>query len=594
MRFAYLSLAVLALIAAVYQPVMYADFVWVDKICFRNAAWLRYGDGWKELVFHDFYDWVNYFRPLVVALFVAEVRGFDATPGPMHLVSLLLHLLSTLLVGILALRLTKNIGPPRRSMFLSVAAMLLYGLHAALIEPVVWVSCQYELVVTLFMMLGLTLNAVIPRESLRALGVSTCFFLAACAKESAVAFPLLLLLVDWMQLGSASGVENCWGIRSVWRRQRTTYIAVFLGGVAYLALRLWGLGFLVQSAGTEPLFTWARLQTVSFVFLTYWRILVWPMVGLGPLHIVDQRQFATFSPSLLSIDLAAIAIPILGLYLAVKRKPLGILILAITMALLPVLHVIPVDFDMSLYHERYAMTAAAIACALLPRVLTEIAFLQSRLWTMVACAFASIWLAVSVVNIRATLPLWSDEVKLWSWALRQHPGLAVAESHLLAAYGDAHQLESARQVADLLINQSANCSDCMLNVAALAVEDGDLPRLKAALKNIERTLRPPFNPRELQAYVIATGQMHELQGDLQEAIYAYQDAIRLEPLDPMARLDLALLEARQGLPDARKNMEIALSLFTPDQRRRHRAEFEKVVAKSAEPAPASSSPPPRH
>jgi tetratricopeptide (TPR) repeat protein len=172
--------------------------------------------------------------------------------------------------------------------------------------------------------------------------------------------------------------------------------------------------------------------------------------------------------------------------------------------------------------------------------------------------------------------------------------LAVAEGHLLAAYGDAHQLESARQVADLLINQSANCSDCMLNVAALAVEDGDLPRLKAALKNIERTLRPPFNPRELQAYVIATGQMHELQGDLQEAIYAYQDAIRLEPLDPMARLDLALLEARQGLPDARKNMEIAQSLFTPDQRRRHRAEFEKVVAESAEPAPASSSPPPRH
>ncbi len=102
-----LAIGITGIIALIYWPVSVAGFVWDDKILFSNAAWLRYGDDWWHFIFqNDHYDWATfYFRPLVVALYVGEVRAFDVAPGPMHLVSLGIHLANTLLVGALAMRL---------------------------------------------------------------------------------------------------------------------------------------------------------------------------------------------------------------------------------------------------------------------------------------------------------------------------------------------------------------------------------------------------------------------------------------------------------------------------------------------------------
>src|SRR5580765_7213693 len=100
------ALAILALIAVIYWPVRHGVFIWDDTSSLHDNAWLR-GDAWKE-VFRGFGGWINYFRPLVVLLFAVEIRAFDVTPGPMHLVSLGMHLADTLLVGLLALRLSTH------------------------------------------------------------------------------------------------------------------------------------------------------------------------------------------------------------------------------------------------------------------------------------------------------------------------------------------------------------------------------------------------------------------------------------------------------------------------------------------------------
>jgi len=577
-RSCFAAFAILGFVAWTYWPLLDTGFIWVDNIIFHNAAWLRYGDSWKERVFHNFYDWVNYFRPLTVSLWVAEARAFDAAPRPMHVVSLVLHLTNTLLVGALGLRVTPS-TTVRASWFAGVA-MLLYGAHAALVEPVAWISSQAEMLATLFVLLGLLLNATMQRSTPRSVLVAASFFLAACAKESAAAFPLLIVLFDWMRPAPEQGWAR---MRALWTRQRKTYLLVLLAGVGYLGLRYWGLGFLVQGAGTEAFLSWSRFQTASYVLVTYWRIMLWPMSGLGPMHLVDTRQFATFSGGQLGADLAACAVPLCGIYLACKGKPLGVLILAITAALLPVMHLIPVDFDMSLYHERYAMTAIAVACALIPSVLNSfpVGHRRARPWLTLGAIVMLAWIGIGVANIRITLPLWTDEVRLWVWILRSYPSFAPARSHLLVAYSESGDKTHAREVADLLLRQNPECADCMLNVASLAVADNDVARLKTALENVQKSLRPPFNQRLMQAYMLAVGQLHELQGEAQDAIYAYQDAIRIEPLDPVARMNLALVQARYGaVAEARANMEMALTLFAPDQREQQRQEFERILAAS--------------
>lgn len=588
-----LALSILGFVAIIYWPISHAGFVWVDKTLFQNAAWLRYGAGWKQLIFHHFYDWVNYFRPLVVAAFVAEVRVFDVSPGAMHLVSLALHLGNTCVVGMLALRLTMNNGSENLRRILSRVAMLLYGLHPALIEPVVWISCQAEQLVTFFWLLGLLVNFSVRATALRAVAVAVCFFLAACAKESAAGFPLTLTLLDWISLGAVTAnTRPLCKVGALLRRQWPTYLAVAVSGIAYLALRYWAMGFLTQGSGAEPLLSWSRVQTVCYLFLTYWRVLVWPMVELGPLHIVDTRQFATVNATLLVVDIAALGILCAGAWLVWKRRVLGGLIAAVGIALLPVLHIIPVDFDLSLYHERYAMTATAMACALLPGVLTvDFQHARSLLGAVMASTLVAIWLALGIANIRITVPLWSDDSKLWSWELTQHPDSILAQDHLLAVYVERDDRAHAHVIADLLLKEKPACADCMLNVAALAVNEGDVPRLQAALELARPLMRSTDPVRQQQAFITAMGQLHELQGDAQAAIYAYQDAIRMDALQPLVRMDLALLLARQGkTEDARNVMEVALPLFAPDQRDQRRKEFEAALNALSASTPTPSQP----
>lgn len=589
------TLAILALVAATYWPVHGAGLVWDDKIIFHDNAWLRYGDAWKQFIFRNFFDWSEYFRPLVVALFVFEARVFDALSTPMHLLSLALHLTNTLLVGLLARRLqTDHAGTRSCTPFLPCIAMLIYGVHPALIEPVVWISSQGELLLTFFVLGGLLCNAILRRTWVRAAAVGVFFFLAACCKESAVSFPPLLLFMDWLLIRtddpSCSSRDR---VRALWHRQVAVYACVLAAGLAYLGLRYWALGRMVHPAAHEAFFSFARLQTVSYTYLSYWRILLWPMRGLGPLHEVDMRQFAAVDAMSLAIDLAALAIAIGGTYLAWRRKPLGCAIVAVSVALFAVLHVVPVAFDGSLYHERYAMTALAMLCALLPLVVAEW-LPRRRSWTIIASSAIVLWLGLALINIRVTLPLWSDETKLWQWVLQDYPASIVARDHLLSTYIETGDYRHARQLADALVAEDARCANCLINAASLAVAQGDAARASAALDKAKVLRTLSSQPRQIQGFVLATGGLRELQGDAKGAEEAYRDAIALEPFDPGAQMNLALLLARQSrVPEARAAFDKALALFAPEERSQRIVVFERTLAAAASRAPAAAPQPPR-
>src|SRR5262249_53385997 len=155
--------------------------------------------------------------------------------------------------------------------------MLFYGLHPALIEPVVWISAQFDLLVTFFTLASVLLNRTLRSLWIRALAVAFCFFLAACAKESAITIPLLLLLFDWMGVDAGHPRDWTGQLRALFQRQWPVYASILTAGACYLALRYWALGMLVHPITREPMLSLERWQTISFTYLTYWRILAWPM-----------------------------------------------------------------------------------------------------------------------------------------------------------------------------------------------------------------------------------------------------------------------------------------------------------------------------
>jgi hypothetical protein len=584
-------LSVIALVTAIYWPVHAAGFVWDDYKFLLDSGWMTDRSYWPHLIAHGFPEWASYYRPLGVSLYIAETNLSDFRPMPMHLLSLGIHLANVALVGLLARRLLQLRAPEAEDSLEDVAlpsvAMLIYGVHPALVEPVVWISAQFDMLTTVFVLAGLFLNLHVRNRLQRAAGVALCFLLAALSKEAALSFPFMLAVLDWMIApeGSAHSKQTTRGrLAFVISRQWPVYTTTFAAGLAYLALRKWGIGFLVNPSANATLSFWPYLQTVSYTYFAYWKLILWPMGDLSPIRAVDASAFATVSARLIATDFAAATITLVGLWQLWKRTPAGGLIASVTAALLPVLHLIPIDFSASLYHNRYAMTAVAMGCAFLP--FSWHAMRQrcsARPLALSAALVVTAWLLLAVVNTRQCIPLWSNNVSLWQWVLAENPDNVEARQSLLAAYVRAGNLTRAQPLADEMMQdeQMRACLGCMLNVAALRLDLRDAEGAAASLGQAKRDMDRSATLRHgyLGTYILLSGQLGELRNDDVEAEEAYRAAIAFNPQLAEARLRLALVLARtHRLEEAGHQYATALSLYLPAERAQLRRQFDPLLA----------------
>ena len=567
-------LAVLLLTVAVYWHMPSGAFVWDDIVCLREQPWLLQDDAWSQLLQRNFCELANYARPLSAALFTLEARAFSLTPAPMHVVSLCMHLLNCLLVGCLALTFCAAETTRDRARNAGLS-MLLYALSPALVEPVAWISAQTELAVTFFMLLGILLNARLANTAARAAAVAACFFMAACSKESAVAFPFALAACDWFQLQTPGNPRALPRIRALLQRQWQTYLAIVVAGIAYLAWRHAQLGYLLDVREVSSPSLPARLQAVFFLYLVYARMLVWPMVGLGPVHNVDENGFGVLTSQSLLIDVGALGLAIFGLLAWWRRKPWGTLIVVATALLLPVLHIVPATFDESLYHDRYAMAPLALAAALLPASLDTLRPFGAGMTRLLLAALGT-WLLLAVLNIHTNLPLWSNETSLWQWALRSNPGSVSARENLFASYVMRDD-PRANSFAHQLVGDPQQCISCLLNVANYALREHDEALAGNALLRLRTTTELAHDAKLQLAYFVATGDFLKMQGDLAQAEVAYRTAVDVNPREPVAQMRLATLLVRAGkLEEARRVEQSALALFAPQQREAQQREFEQA------------------
>jgi len=590
------ALACLAITAVVYWSVRHASFVWDDELFLHNSSAIRYGDAWMHVMFKAILDSTNYFRPLGMAFFAIQARVFDVNPGPMHLVSLALHLLNVALVGVLTAQVTSRLAKSHVSAVLLAIVMLLYGLHPLLIEAVAWIACQFELLATGFMLLGMLCHLRLRQGTMRNIAVSTCFFAAAMSKESAVAFPLLLITFDWLLPVPATETDvESRHPRSRIRQLWIEYICVLAAGVLYLVLRGKGLAGVVHDTSALPMFSWERLQLVCNAYVTYWKVSLWPMVGLGPLHVATAGQFASTTWESLAIDALAIAIVAFGAAMWLRRKPIGALIAAFTVALLPVLHIVPVTFDDSVYHDRWAMTPLAFACSFIPSVIARInwRFTSRRLAQIVVYPVIVAWLLLAIVNIRVTLPLWANDQQLWRWAVRMNPTSTLAQNNLLSAYLANDDLANAASLVKEMLADPEPCANCMLNIASFSIQEGNAHDAELALERAGRDMRShPAKGNRIPQFIVLTGDLRRMKHDLPGAIAAYRDAIKLDPALPEAypHLAVALIDNGQ-LDQARRIGNTALPRLAPDRRSAWRKSLDKALTVAREQRPTSSSTP---
>jgi tetratricopeptide (TPR) repeat protein len=534
----WLALVLIAALAfAIFRPVGgFAFLNFDDDLYLENNPWLRKGITAESVHWAltanltEFSMRAEYWSPVTLLTRLADAEIWGLNAGGHHITSAVLHALNGLLLFLALRGLTGASGR-------SLVVALLFLVHPLCVEPACWLSARKDLASTGCFFLTLTTYGFFGRApSLRRyLLVIGAFLLGCMAKPMVVSVPLVLLLLDVWPL-------RRWSLTADWRglaRLVAEKIPLFIMAAAVAALavvsqRDWAA---IQTAGSLPLYL--RAENAALSYATYLRRVFWPS-DLALYYPHPGAGIPVF-PVALSV-VVLVAITILAWRMRHRRPELLVGWLWFGVVLGPVIGLIQIGNQAMA--DRYIYPA--LAGILVPLV----------------------WYLAEVLRFRRPLA--------GTFASAAVIGLLAVSGRQVGYWRDSEAAFS-RAVAVTKNNDVAH-----LNLGSAYFVKGDLP---AAREQFRRSLS--LQPLQKNGWNNLAAVEAEL-GHVQEAISAYQVALRVNPNSPKTRFYLGrLLRKRGDEKDAeallRKAMELDRAwaepyvelgkLFADQQRNREAAEM---------------------
>ena len=204
---ALVAIALAVLTAAVYAQVASFDYVNYDDPFYAQENLIvqrgltGYGVQWAFTTTTQ-----GNWHPLTWLSYMIDCQVFGPGPGAHHLVNVLFHALSTILLFLALERMTQARW---RSAF--VAA--LFALHPLHVESVAWIAERKDVLSSFFWMLTLWAYALYAERAgtKRYLFVFFSFLAGLMAKSMLVTVPVILLLMDWWPLKRFDAVRRAAG-----------------------------------------------------------------------------------------------------------------------------------------------------------------------------------------------------------------------------------------------------------------------------------------------------------------------------------------------------------------------------------------------
>ena len=512
----------------IYWPARENGFVWDDWTVLddRNLTGIRDPARWRETLLRPPSDFSVLFRPLTMLSLLLQLWAGQVEPRPFHLVNLIMHSVSVFLLTLVAWRLLggdlhRRLARPA----LAVLCGLIYGVHPALTEPVIWISARSDLIMTVFLLLALLLDRTLPEAGWnRALAVGAVFFAATLAKETSVGFLVALPLVHLAVDRSWTGPLKLGPLGRTLAPHYRVYAALAGASVLYLAVRFavsgpaFGLDHVVSPARFIESFGQHVLVVVASLAQHAWSAL-WPFQNivpgrqlLLPINGMDMLPMAAASAGVLAVAVVAACTNGPG------RVP-ALLFLGFVASLLPVINIVPIP-AVGVPNEvaagsRYVTFPLIFACLAAPFLirLAEASLVkhvrhgQALLW-MIICA----WILGAFTNVRMTIPLWKDDAIMNTWAIQQ---------------GGASYWRYA-------------------NIGAYYLRTGDYGRARDALATAVK-----LRQDEMTAWVWNNLGIAEAGlGHSAQAMRSYQRALELATDEVRSRINIARLERTMGNPRA--------------------------------------------
>ena len=513
----WIYLLLFAVTIAVYAQTAHFDFVNFDDPDYVTSnAHVRGGFIWQNVAWaFTSGDAANWF-PLTRLSHMLDYQLFGMASGWHHLVNVLLHALSVLLLFAFLHRATGRA-------WLSAWVAWLFALHPLHVESVAWVAERKDVLSTLFAMLALwSYVRWVERPSALRYGlIALAFALGLMAKPMVVTLPLVFLLVDIWPLGR--------GPR--WREK----IPLFAMSIA-CAVTTW----LVQQASgavrTSAQFPVPlRVENAAVSYVRYLFQWFWP------------ARLAVFYPYPAQIPwwqsaaaaLAIAAISVLALRSIRLRPYLAVGWSWYLLMLAPVIGLVQVGAQARADRYTY-MPTIGIAIMLawgaadllqgVPRAKPAVAALAAA--ACAACA-AVTWVQIATWQDSRTLFQHALDVTDGNYLAHHNLGVALAETPdgLTQAIG---HYQAALQILPGYVRAHTDLGSAFAKEGRLA---DAMAEYRAALA-IDPGLAIPHNN---------LGNTYAQLGLWEQAISEYETALRVQPDYPDARHNLAEAEYNLGL-----------------------------------------------
>jgi tetratricopeptide (TPR) repeat protein len=516
---------VLAVFAA-YTPVWWAGYIWDDGVHLTANPCIVGPLGLKEIWTTS----VVKFCPFVFTTFWVEHALWGLAPLPYHLVNVLLHGASAVLLS-RVLRLLQIPGA-----WLGAA---LWSLHPVQVESVAWISEMKNTESALFFLLTILFFVRLlkapamkgPNGSGWNYALTLLFaFLAMASKSSTVVLPVVLGLVAWW-------IEGRWN----WRHLKTI-APIFLMSVLAGALTIWNPDP-EQANDPQGVQTWPeRLVTAGDAVWFYLGKLVWPqpLITVYPRWAIDAGQLVSYLPLLLVVVVSII----LWMGRHSWPRPYFLTWAFFLTALLPVLGLIDMTFlRYSFVADHFQYLASMGPLALAGAGLSKMTGLYFPRKPLVQTSlYAAVLLILGIWSWQRAWVYESQET-LWTDALAKNPSCWAAYYNLGDALSQNGQVDEAMVQFQKALDINPRSTRTLYNLGNALLQKG---QLDDAIVQFKRALE--IDPNYAQAHNNLGNALFR-KGQIDDAIVQYQKAVALKPDYAEAHNDLGNAFFRTGRID---------------------------------------------
>lgn len=529
----YFFLAVLVgLVILAFYGVADLGFVWDDKAFLVNDVKIRSADSFGSLFFEPFFISNDYYRPLVVLSYAIQAKFHGLLAEWFHLVNLSIHILNCVLIYYIA----KFFVFDKKFRSAPFWVALVFSLHPSVIETVAWISGRFDLLSCFFILSFVLILLRMHSSFLKLVLLYFCFLSAALSKESAAGFALALPIIICFYEKSRG--ELSWPL--FFRKYTPVFLSVFFAGMTYLLLRYFSMGYLLSGGIYNDYGSLFQRVLLSLkAFWVYCGILIFPFFHVSPIHHHEIPIPINDVGGWIALLLSGLTLVVL---IATRSRLIWILPFLLLL-ILPALHIFQTPLQDNLVQERYLYMPLALMVVFFCWFMQRVVIGRTKIFKSFLMLLMFFYIVISFLTVRVTVPLWKDDLTLWTWAASTSPDSKPAKANLAAAYEELGELDSAKKYA----NEALAIKGRILHDASIYVTLGNIYNKKGEYEIAADFYMKSFDVsrNRPEALVNMANTLIHL-GEYGAARWYLELAEENNYIDPLVYINYGMLFSKQG------------------------------------------------